>query len=107
MNEKRTTIKGFFVVFADETQELNRTKVVNEGRSGVFYKKEDLVTTIDSKMLLESKKQEMSIVEIDVPNCAIISPNHNKFGIKGGQNIPITKIQKFSKAMIAQQTEVA
>lgn len=106
MNEKRTTIKGFFVVFADETQELNKTKVVNEGRSGVFYKKEDLITTIDSK-LLESKKKEISIVEIDVPNCAIISPNHNKFGIKGGQNIPIAKIQKFSRAMIAQQTEVA
>lgn len=105
--------KGFFVAFADEAQELKKLNLVNTGRSGVFYKKEELITTLESRLtekVLHHEKTPVSIVEILVPPHAIISPNHVKFGeptispnnvkfgIKGGKEIPIIKIQTFTKA---------
>lgn len=93
------TTKGFFIAFANEVQELKKKNLMNSGRNGIFYKKEDLLSTINSKMIPESKKQEMNIVEIEVPHCAIVSPNCIRFGIKCGKDIPIIKIQSFTKAM--------
>jgi|GEM_PF-1736505 len=92
------TTKGFFVAFADETKELKKLNLVNTGRSGVFYKKEDLLTTLESRDVLLAKRREINIVEIDVPTCAIISPNCVKFGIKGGKDIRIIKFQSFVNA---------
>lgn len=91
-------IIGFFVAFADEAKKLKKSNLVNAGRSGVFYKKEDLVTTLGSNTAL-NKDKNMDIFEIEVPPCAIISPNCIKFGIKGGKNIPIINVQSFKKAL--------
>jgi len=88
---------GFFVAFPEESQELKKLNLVNTGRSGIFYKKEDLVTTLESNTVL--KDRCLDIIKIEVPPCAIISPNCVKFGIKGGKNIPIKKIQSLAEAI--------
>lgn len=89
------TTRGFFVTFCDESSELKKSNLVNTGRNGVFYKKEDLIDTLKANDALKDK--QMDIIEIEVPNCVIINPNHIKFGFKGG-NIPIRKIQSFATA---------
>ncbi len=99
MNQKTSieTVKGYFIAMGDERNLLKEKMSINEGRGGIFYKKEELIATITSKETL--KKIPMDVVEITVPPCCITSPNCTKFGIKSGKNITIVKIQSFKKAM--------
>ncbi len=103
--DKKTsvTIKGYFVVLGDERKSLNekfKKKApldLDIGRAGIFYKKEDLVSTIQSKAVL--KNIPMDVVEIAVPLCCIIDPNGKKFDIKSGTDITIINIQSFQQVM--------
>lgn len=87
---------GYFVAFADESKELEKSMLVRTGRLGIYYKKEDLVSTLQSNEALKDKT--MDIVEIRVDLCAIINPNGKKFGVKSGKDIPIISIQSFTLA---------
>lgn len=94
---KTSPIMGYFVAVGDERTTLKKEKMVNVGRTGIFYEKEKLISTLESNKML--KKTKMDIVEIKVDPCCIISPNCIKFGIKGGKQIPITKVQPLTLAL--------
>lgn len=97
-NQNNETVKGYFVVLGDERNSLKNKSSIDAGRAGIFYKKEDLVSTIQSKESL--KKVPMDVVEIAVPPCCITNPNCVKFGIRnGGKEISIIKIQSFKQAV--------
>lgn len=91
-----SAIQGYFVAMGEEAVTFKKDMVVNTGRSGVHYRKEDLISTLGSKTAL--KGRDMEIVEISVPKTAVINPNGIKFGIKYGQGIPIQTIQSFKVA---------
>lgn len=95
---ENSTILGFFVALGDESQTLKKELVVNTARSGVYYKREDLVSTLGSNPALKDK--DMDIVEISVPKHAIVNPNCTKYGIKHGIAIPIRNIQSFKECML-------
>lgn len=97
-NSETRAIPGFFVAMGDEVQTLKNELVVNTARSGVYYKREDLVSTLGSNPALKNK--DMDIVEISVPNHAIVNPNCTKYGIKHGMAIPIKNIQSFKECML-------
>lgn len=85
---------GHFVIMGEEEiDQIKKAKVLNAGRSGIYYEKSTLINTLKNNPALKGK--EMHIVEILVPNHAISSTNQNKFGIRNGKNIPIIKIQPF------------
>lgn len=97
MNQNNATVKGYFVVLGDERKSLKNKSSLDAGRAGIFYKKEDLVSTIKSKAAL--KKVPMDVIEIAVPPCCITHENKEKFGVKkGGEDISIMKIQSFKEA---------
>ena len=79
-----THINGFFVALDDEIVTFK------QGRAGVFYEKEGLVETLSKNAALKNKV--MHIVEIAVPRDRVIQPNGVKFGIRGGDDIPITMV---------------
>lgn len=95
-------IIGFFVVFTDESTILKKERLVNSGRSGIFYNKEDLVTTINSKAI---PKDKMDVVEIAVTPDIMIHPKLSnpdepkRFGIVGGKNVKVRKIRPFAEVM--------
>lgn len=94
-------IPGFFVALGEESQTFKQELVVNTARSGVYYKREDLVSTLGSNPVLKDK--DMDIVDISVPKHAIVNPNCTKYGIKHGMKIPILRIQHFKDAVIEMQ----
>ncbi|MBU0626383.1 hypothetical protein KKG31_07010 [Patescibacteria group bacterium] len=83
----------------EEISLLEKTKKVENGRStGIFYEKWKLIELIESNKAL--KKAKLAIIEIMVPNDAIVNPNHEKFGIKNGKTISIITMQPFKEAMV-------
>ena len=100
-----TPTLGYFVVLGEEEKtSLKQLMAVDNGRSGVFYKKEELVTTLKSNSALKGRK--MDIVEILVPPGGIINPNCKKFMILGGKNIPIIEINPFSFKKVIKKEEI-
>jgi len=99
-------VKGYFVTLGMERTMFKNKSSLDAGRGGIFYKKEDLIATIQSKAAL--KKVPMDIVEIEIaaPHCCITNPNCQKFGVKGGE-IKITRIQCFKEAAEEIMVEVA
>jgi hypothetical protein len=95
--------EGFFVTLPDETNTFRDKNMVNNGRTGVFYKKEELVSTLNAHKTLVD--MDMHIVQVAVPNHAIIHPNCKKFGIKKGESVPIIKIQHFKEALDEMQLQ--
>jgi len=85
---------GYFVAMGDE--QFKKGESVTTGRGGVFFKKEDLVSTLDENRVLQ--KNQLKIIEVKVPEDAISNKNCSKFGIKSGKNIPVIRIQSFEKA---------
>ena len=75
---------------------MQETMKVNTGRAGVFYKKEELLSTIKANTALQDR--EMLLVEVTVSQKNMINPNGKKFGIKCGEGIPIRKIESFADA---------
>ena len=90
--------QGFFVVLDEEEVETlkknQKLKVgLNVGRLGIYHEKDELTSTLSNNMALAGKK--MHIVEVSVPDYAISTANNKKFGVKGGNNIPIIEIKEF------------
>lgn len=88
--------QGFFIAFKDEAAALQVKKVMNIGQGGIFKKKDELVTTIESNDVINNKN--MMVVEILAFENMITRHTKSKFGVKMGYNIPITKIQSFEEA---------
>ena len=96
-DENVSSIKGFFVIMdEDERRLLINSMKVDTGRSGIFYQKNELVTTLETR-IQNLKEKVLHIVEISVPHCCIINPNCQKFGIKKG-DVKIIQIQPFEEA---------
>lgn len=91
-------IQGFFVILDEEERKLMAQQMrLHEARGGIFYKREELLSTLQTNEVLKSK--EMHIISITVPQNAITNPNCKKFGIKRGEEIVITKIESFKDAV--------
>jgi hypothetical protein len=96
------SIRGFFVVLSpDDAKQMEKEKVVNAGRSGVYYRKEELISTLASRPLpkdeLEKLWANMHIVEVQTEKKHRINENGSKFCIKGN-GIPIKRIESFADA---------
>ncbi|EKD24930.1 MAG: hypothetical protein ACD_80C00145G0064 [uncultured bacterium (gcode 4)] len=90
-------IKGYFVAIGkEEIASLKEGAVINTSRSGIYYNRKELVSTVGNIEAL--KECWMNIVEIAVPTNAIVpaGSNSKKFGIRSGNNIPIVSIKNFS-----------
>lgn len=87
-------IPGYFIAMgSEEIESLNGQKHFNQGRAGIFHKKEKLIETVVINPALQGR--EITVVEINVPEKAIINQKDGKFGIKKGYQIPIIEIQSF------------
>ena len=84
MNKSKANkaITGFFATMGNETNEtFTKGKIVQSGRSGVYYTSKDLVTIINDNPAIN--KGDITIVKVEVPKNAITNKNGIRFRIKG------------------------
>jgi hypothetical protein len=96
-------VHGFFVILnPDDVRQMDKERVVNVGRSGVYYKKEELISTLIARPLPKNELEElwakMHIIEVQTQKKHRINENGSKFCIKGNGAIPIKKIERFLDA---------
>lgn len=96
------SVRGFFAVLNEEDlKRMKNEKLVNTGRCGVYYKKEELISTLSSRPLpkdqLEKLWSSMHIVEVQTERKHRTNENGEKYMIKG-KGIPIINIESFENA---------
>lgn len=92
--------RGYFVALGEqEIASFKKGTTISTSRSGVYYDKVELISTLKDNQAL--KRSKMSIIEIVVPPNAIvpIASNNKKFGIRSENKILIISIKRFEKAL--------